>query len=608
MPPQQHSMACSSVRLLLLALMLASVPAMPNKAFAGIIHGAGGPPAEAMLRAQKTPALLPKGAGKKDVTVREGLGENLPYGGIGFLGTGYDMVKGNPDGDSQTMVDPGFRPPILELVYDQDKTLSKDVKWLVPGGAFVHDEPACYRSDSSSDVSSQSAYQAALEVDASQKVEASIKASFIEKAFSFAGSRLMQEQRETEAEQDSVKIELKSYCLLWHAGFATPNYVMRDLDDDDMVGMSHVTEKTVPIPFALGFDESVNRLDDNNEEEWMNFFTTYGTHMVDELHLGGKVRHLSKTTRTMYDELKKNGQDIGRIIETMYGGSINGVGIKNIGQSSTSSNSRENAGAHSIDSAKVRTTTTVKGGLPPSAGIDTTEGWSQWAATLKDHPMPVKYSLVPLTRVHRKLRELQDTYWQMYESYAKYVVAEVKSTEKKRTRASIAEIEDITYVDAVMSGVYIRDKRGVIWKQSNAARGLWEEMVGWETKLQTFELSPDGAFGVGLDSLRHTWTYHHGQWSQTSSTPVNFATIQPSRSRPLIYATNQLYQGLPGIPGRAGWQPADRGTKWQGTKGTDPNKEYADAAATSRGWHQKSWFKYRKECDAPNKIGGGTCS
>mgnify|MGYP006892693118 CR=1 FL=1 len=46
---------------------------------------------------------------KHDHTTREGNGDNLPYKGLDYLGMGYDLVKGNPHGDPDSMVRAAIR-------------------------------------------------------------------------------------------------------------------------------------------------------------------------------------------------------------------------------------------------------------------------------------------------------------------------------------------------------------------------------------------------------------------------------------------------------------------------------------------------------------------
>ena len=44
---------------------------------------------------------------------RTGNGDNLPYPGVDYLGIGYNLIEGNPEGDPMTQIDPGFRAPVI---------------------------------------------------------------------------------------------------------------------------------------------------------------------------------------------------------------------------------------------------------------------------------------------------------------------------------------------------------------------------------------------------------------------------------------------------------------------------------------------------------------
>ena len=50
---------------------------------------------------------------KADIVMREGLGDNLPYPGADYLGIGYNLIEGNPEGDPLLQMDPGFRAPVI---------------------------------------------------------------------------------------------------------------------------------------------------------------------------------------------------------------------------------------------------------------------------------------------------------------------------------------------------------------------------------------------------------------------------------------------------------------------------------------------------------------
>ena len=99
---------------------------------------------------------------------REGLGENLPYPGVDYLGVGYDLLRGNPEGDKDTFVDPGFRLPVIELEWKQsDPHLSRDYQNLQPIGGWAMPETSCNQAQSSKTASSVEDYQAELAVAAS---------------------------------------------------------------------------------------------------------------------------------------------------------------------------------------------------------------------------------------------------------------------------------------------------------------------------------------------------------------------------------------------------------------------------------------------------------
>jgi len=50
---------------------------------------------------------------KSEIMMRTGNGDNLPYPGSDYLGIGYNLIEGNPEGDPMTQMDPGFRAPVI---------------------------------------------------------------------------------------------------------------------------------------------------------------------------------------------------------------------------------------------------------------------------------------------------------------------------------------------------------------------------------------------------------------------------------------------------------------------------------------------------------------
>ena len=50
---------------------------------------------------------------KSEIMMRTGNGDNLPDPGSDYLGIGYNLIEGNPEGDPLLQMDPGFRAPVI---------------------------------------------------------------------------------------------------------------------------------------------------------------------------------------------------------------------------------------------------------------------------------------------------------------------------------------------------------------------------------------------------------------------------------------------------------------------------------------------------------------
>jgi hypothetical protein len=78
----------------------------------------------------------------RDWINRQGLGESPGVTALEYLGTGYDMFKGNPRGGDTTELDPGFRGGIILLQQFQDK-LTIDGDYTVPLGTDLRYVTSC---------------------------------------------------------------------------------------------------------------------------------------------------------------------------------------------------------------------------------------------------------------------------------------------------------------------------------------------------------------------------------------------------------------------------------------------------------------------------------
>merc|ERR1711871_488737 len=149
-----------------------------------------------------------------DHTMREGNGDNLPYMGIDYLGMGYDLLKGNPHGDPDTMLDPGFRVPAVSLTWSQSNQLSRDERDLQPVEGWAYPETACRRASSSKEQSTMSEYESSLSTEAS--VEASGGGYGVEA--SFQASAGYESFSSEVASSNSERFEMTSFCFTHVAG------------------------------------------------------------------------------------------------------------------------------------------------------------------------------------------------------------------------------------------------------------------------------------------------------------------------------------------------------------------------------------------------------
>merc|ERR1719265_1528947 len=103
-----------------------------------------------------------------DLAHRDAGGEHLPYPGVDYLGSGYDIIFGNPKGDPDTQLDPGFRADVIELDWCQSQEcLSKDMRFLRPLHGSARGEHSCHQSQETRTVEFFEDYSSSLSIDAS---------------------------------------------------------------------------------------------------------------------------------------------------------------------------------------------------------------------------------------------------------------------------------------------------------------------------------------------------------------------------------------------------------------------------------------------------------
>ena len=163
----------------------------------------------------------------------------------------------------------------------------------------------------------------------------------------------------------------------------------------------------------------------NNKKQWFTFFAEYGTHFIDTLHLGGKMIF----TRTISSEEQTKATSDKKDLAAEFALEFS-MGSGGMSASKSTSTSSDSASSSSRKETKV----IVLGGDVPD---DPKSGFGDWAKTVDDKPMPVKYTLRPMTESgSAALSQKEDSFHTM--------LAEYMSQTKKEAAENIAERNALT--------------------------------------------------------------------------------------------------------------------------------------------------------------------
>ena len=157
---------------------------------------------------------------EQERTTRQGLGENLPYPGVDFLGGGYDYFNGNPDGDGESRLDPGFRAPVIKLEWCQkDDCLSRDMRNLKPKHGYAMPVKYCEQGSTVESMSSKEELDDHLAVSASLDVNYRYDNKITKTNYAFEGSTSYQRDVKAITEEDTEVMQIVSKCTQYRVGF-----------------------------------------------------------------------------------------------------------------------------------------------------------------------------------------------------------------------------------------------------------------------------------------------------------------------------------------------------------------------------------------------------
>ena len=273
-----------------------------------------------------------------------------------FLGTGYNIITGNPYAEP---ADPGWTSGIF------------DSQWINAKGELWEYESCSYASDVSSISGGRSA-QASLK----KTTKISASAGGWGAKIAFTGSKSVN-QMNNSAWHDSMHVEeARASCQLFYATLPPPSYVVPE--------------------FLEGFEAAVNGLpskkdlpsSDETLERWMS---TYGTHYASGVTMGGMMVRRWTMKDSTYHTLQEDGKKKGFSVDVGYKGAFSAAA----GASDDEDKEATKAVMSAMSNAKV-----VEFYLGGTAFVKGDA--KQWAAGLKDNHVPVpgrQNELSPITEL-----------------------------------------------------------------------------------------------------------------------------------------------------------------------------------------------------------------
>lgn len=212
-------------------------------------------------QAKRERHALPTGA------VRNELEEPRKFPNINYLGSSYNIFKGNPH--STEGLDPGFMGQgLYEFSYHQGK-VTPDGRYCIPDNMSVMESLACSFDFSSRSIKEITSYFQSLEVD--------VDADFTGYGASFSASTNYKEVKENTDSREIQYVSSHAYCEAYLAALEPG------------------------ANLAEGFIRAVNGLPNTtNNAKYFDFIRAYGTHYVASVRMGGRYGFQSKFETNSY--------------------------------------------------------------------------------------------------------------------------------------------------------------------------------------------------------------------------------------------------------------------------------------------------------------------
>ncbi|GAB69003.1 MAC/Perforin domain containing protein [Plasmodium cynomolgi strain B] len=330
-----------------------------------------------------------------------------------YLGLGYDIIMGNPEGDPTINVDPGFRGPVLQINIE-DMRMNKDRSGGangttspygsgIRGGGPQYREPtfmgdytieehkpkltpwvipehSCSQSKNVEEIQNLEQYKMELLSD----VKVSTPSIF---PYSFSASAEYKNAVKKLKVQNNVIFMMKIYCLRYYTGIPTTTS-WRFTDN-----FKNALKKLPPTFDGLKEDSQcsyeyyINKIHtpqcEENVNKWMIFFKLHGTHVAHEIYLGGKIIIKMNMEKDEYNKLKDNNISIKTFFNLYF---------HKMGLSAASSKKIQKL----VSKFRTSKDVSILGGNP-GLNIENSTFFEKWVNSIKKNSMPIRTKLLPFS-------------------------------------------------------------------------------------------------------------------------------------------------------------------------------------------------------------------
>eukprot|EP01084_Bolivina_argentea_P050123 92155_1 len=285
---------------------------------------------------------------------------------IGYLGRGYNLVKGNPQSIyGKPAKDPGFESSIFDFSYTSGTRTSDEI-YLIPDCTHGHTLSICQFT------SSQSTYRGVISYSKHLSQAISISGPYSQQLTNVSFSNSASYKTINQATSSGQKIYQSA------SGKCAAYQVYLDLDQ-----ISHIS-------VTSAFSQSVSKLPlfintSNPNDPYFAFINKYGTHYVKSLKMGSKYSKTYEFSRHIWSNFQNKRWNLNSVISTSYA-------IATGNTSSITLKQKQQAKEYE-DSASV-IYNTILGNKPPIDG-----NASKWKLDSINNPYPYEYELSSITNL-----------------------------------------------------------------------------------------------------------------------------------------------------------------------------------------------------------------